>query len=117
MNLKINVDVAQVLAGLEDMSDIMPGLNNAVRDTAFRIEGSAKRSSPVDTGRLRGSITTDFNPSETNPTAEIGTNVEYANYVEYGTYKMAARPFLNPAYDKHIKEFEQGVSRIVRRIL
>jgi HK97 gp10 family phage protein len=117
MKIRMNLDIADVLASLEDATEIMPELNIAVRDTAFNIERSAKLAAPVDTGRLRGSITTDFKPSETNPEAEVGTNVEYADYVEYGTYKMAAKPYLNPAYDKHIEKFENQVSRIIRRLL
>lgn len=117
MNIKFDVDVANVLATLENAQEIMPELNNAVRNTAFKIEASAKRAAPVDTGRLRGSITTEFKSSNSNPKAEVGTNVEYAPYIEYGTIKMAAKPFLNPAYDRHIDDFEAEVSRIVRRVL
>ena len=36
---------------------------------------------PVQTGRLRGSITVNVEGN----TAEIGTNLEYAPFVEYGT--------------------------------
>lgn len=30
----------------------------------------------------------------------VGTNVEYAIWVEFGTRRMAARPFLRPALEK-----------------
>ena len=30
-------------------------------------------------------------------TCTVGTNCEYAGYVEFGTYKMAAQPYLIPA--------------------
>lgn len=57
----------------------------------------------VDTGRLRGSIThlTD----ETS--AYIGTNVEYAPYVELGTYKMASRPFLRNAINNYTSDYKR----------
>lgn len=55
--------------------------------------GEAKANAPVDTGRLRDSITAK---AEGN-TAIIGTNVEYAMYQELGTYKMHAQPYLVPA--------------------
>jgi HK97 gp10 family phage protein len=30
----------------------------------------------------------------------VGTNIEYAKYLEYGTSKMQARPFLLPALNR-----------------
>ena len=37
----------------------------------------------------------------------VGTNVEYAPYVEYGTQKTDARPFLQPAVEDHADEYKQ----------
>lgn len=51
----------------------------------------------VRTGRLRGSITWRLGVDELGVYADIGSNVEYAIYVESGTSRMAARPFLLPA--------------------
>jgi HK97 gp10 family phage protein len=84
----------------------------------IRIEGEATLLCPVNTGRLRGSITwaTGWNGSKTRapsdmrdavemPTRDnvvhIGSNVEYAPYIEYGTRKpkRMAKPFLRPAFD------------------
>lgn len=45
------------------------------------VEAEAKRNCPVDTGNLRSSIKSEVNGN----TATIGTNVEYAPYVEFGT--------------------------------
>ena len=57
----------------------------------------------VDTGRLRGSIT----HTTDQDSAYIGTNVEYAQYVELGTYKMAARPFLRNAITKYTDDYKR----------
>lgn len=46
-------------------------------------EGYAKKLCPVDTGNLRNSITHVVDEQE--PAAIIGTNNEYAAYVELGT--------------------------------
>lgn len=57
-------------------------LQEKLLKTGLKIEKEAKIRCPVDTGRLRASINTkmvdDF-------TVRIGTNVEYAQAVEYGT--------------------------------
>jgi HK97 gp10 family phage protein len=51
------------------------------------VESQAKNNTPVDTGRLRDSIAHQVNKDE--HTAIIGTPVEYAPYVEFGTGKQA----------------------------
>ena len=66
-------------------------------------EGYAKALSPVDTGRLRSSISHDTD----DDTAYIGTNVEYAAYVELGTQKTKAQPYLRPAVEDHGTQYRQ----------
>lgn len=33
---------------------------------------------------------------------QVGTNVEYAPFVEFGTWKMAAQPYFRPAIDQAV---------------
>jgi len=65
----------------------------------------------VDTGRLRNSLT----HATDEDSAYIGTNVEYAPYVEMGTYKMKARPYLEPAVTEHIDEYRELVENYMRK--
>ncbi len=62
---------------------------------AHLIRNEAVIRCPVDTGRLRASIIVSEEPNK----VIVGTNVKYAPYVEYGTYKMNPQPFMRPAYD------------------
>jgi HK97 gp10 family phage protein len=78
-------------------------VTKALTEAALIIEGAAKNLSPVDTGNLKGSITQKVDGSE----ARIGTNVEYSPYVEYGTSKMAAQPYLRPAVDNNIEAIKK----------
>lgn len=55
-----------------------------IEKTAFRIERDAKLLVPVDTGDLRKSIMTDVRTKFTGVTAEIGTDIEYSEIVEFG---------------------------------
>jgi len=76
---------------------------------AVRVESQAKinasHSPPsvpgsgpaVRTGRLRASITWTLGVDALGLYADIGSPVEYAAYVEEGTDRMAARPYLRPA--------------------
>lgn len=65
-------------------------------------EGYAKLRTPVDTGRLRSSVS----HAVSGDSAYIGTNVEYAPYVEMGTVKMAPRPYIKPAVIEHVNEYK-----------
>lgn len=80
-----------------------------VKETGYQIEADAKLLSPYETGHLRRSISTEV--STDGMSAEIGTNVEYAPFVEFGTSKQSAQAFLTPAFLKHedsfIKKMEQ----------
>ena len=64
-------------------------------------EGEAKLYCPIDTGRLRNSISHDHDDS----TMVVGTNVEYAPYVELGTSRMDPQPFLAPAIENHMDTY------------
>lgn len=44
-------------------------------------------------------------------TVYVGTNVEYAPYLELGTVKMDARPFLRPAMENNSDEIEQIIEK------
>ncbi len=51
------------------------------------VASSAIEKSPVDLGNLRGSITAEVDESQLS--VKIGTPVEYAPYVEFGTGEFA----------------------------
>lgn len=67
-------------------------------------ERYAKEYAPVDTGRLRNSITHEASPDE--GAVYIGTNVEYAPYQEFGTRYQSGTPFLRPAVENHLDEYK-----------
>jgi HK97 gp10 family phage protein len=92
-------------------------IGKSVLETGIIVEGQAKLLAPVDTGRLAGSIITKVAdgagtrveapatiddeikaPTKKNM-AYVGTALEYAPYVEFGTVRMSAQPFLRPALD------------------
>ncbi len=67
-------------------------------------ESYAKEKCPVDTSRLRNSITNQVRTGEKS--VYIGTDVEYAAFVELGTSRMKARPYLKPAATEHTAEYK-----------
>lgn len=57
--------------------------NNALEICGGKAESYAKENCPVDTGHLRNSIS--HKVDKQNKVAYIGSNVEYAPFVEFGT--------------------------------
>ena len=63
------------------------------------------------TGRLRNSIDSAYDGN----TAYVGTNVEHAPYVELGTSKMKKRPFIRPAVENHLQEYQKIFEEALKR--
>lgn len=108
---------------------IMDGLMAAMQKIGAAVEGEAKKNAShakdsdqhpaVQTGRLRGSISYNWSKSGmdrgkvespakasdgvSQPTEDcavnIGTNVEYANRLEFGSPRQPPYPFLFPALE------------------
>lgn len=100
---------------------------------AFQVEGAYKQAAAIDTGAMANSCyvegrnESDYNqnasaaqsanpeavldrhPKPTgNIIANVGPSVEYAQYVEFGTSRMAAQPALGPAVDGLAGKFNSG---------
>jgi HK97 gp10 family phage protein len=80
-------------------------LEQALTAIGLTAESYAKRDCPVDTGRLRNSITNAVRVDE--KAVYIGSNVSYAAFVELGTSRMKARPYLKPAATEHTAEYKR----------
>ena len=59
----------------------------------------------VVTGRLRNSISHDVIEQGEGNTMVVGTNVEYAPFVELGTRRADPYPYLKPAVTEHTDEY------------
>lgn len=77
----------------------------ALEEIGVTAENYAAKLCPVDTGRLRASISHIIAPDE--QAVYIGTNVEYAQAVELGTSKQEAQPYLKPAATDHKDKYQK----------
>ena len=78
-------------------------------------QASSPGSPPaVDTGRLRASYTWQVGEDIRGVYVEVGTNVVYAPWLEFGTRYMEARPHLRPAIEELTNEI---VALIVRGVV
>jgi HK97 gp10 family phage protein len=78
-------------------------------------QASAPGDPPAsDTGNLINSIGTDFRRAELS--VLVGTEVEYAPFLEYGTRRMAPRPFMRPAYQSREAAIERAVREAINEV-
>ena len=77
-----------------------------------RIERMAKTKAPVDTGALKKSI---FSAKAGDLTYKVTAPQHYAIYVEKGTRKMRAQPFLKPALDTERPKLISNLRKIYEK--
>lgn len=80
--------------------------------SSLRIERSAKTGAPVKTGALKNTI---FSAKAGNLTYKVTAPQHYAVYVEKGTRKMRAQPFLKPAIDVERPKLISNLRKIYRK--
>lgn len=71
----------KLISKLEKLDDV----NQAMEQACILVENEAKIKCPVDNGLLRNSITHYIEDNPNELIGVVGTNVEYAPYVEFGT--------------------------------
>lgn len=97
----------------DNTGQAIDGIDSAIGVALEKIgllaENYAEEKCPVDTGNLRGSITHEVDAGDN--AVYIGTNVEYAPYVELGTSRQKAQPFLRPAASGHGEQYRQVLKK------
>jgi len=133
-------DADKIISNLEHLSgNIADRVEKALIKGMKQIQGDAKLLVPVKEGRLRNSTTASVTrDAELDIIGEVGTNLEYAAYVEFGTGQrgesadkdlpeglslsytqrewpgQAPQPFLYPAFKNNKKEIEQKIAAAIK---
>lgn len=119
------------------LSDSDNLIENAINRAALKVSGDAKKNAPVDSGLLRSSIHAKRAERHGNEiVSKVGTAVEYAPYVEFGTGMrgaasntntevsvshrkdwpgQVAKPFLWPALRKNKSEINKMIAQEIRK--
>lgn len=112
--IKIEIKEKDIKKALSNFTkydkNVQKEVKEQIASSALAIETTAKRLVPVKTGRLRSSINSDI----ANIGAIVGTNVEYAPSVEFGTVKRPAKPFLFPAFEGERPKFVRALINILK---
>lgn len=68
-----------------------------------------------DTGNLRASVHYTIETSGQTIIGRVGTDVEYGKMLEYGTSKIAPRPWLKPALDNNKDFIEKTIRGVMKK--
>jgi len=114
MSYRLEVSGFEKAAALKTLASAVKGyVDEALKAAADLCVSEAKRLAPVRTGRLRDSIRILERGAGY---VIVGSDVEYAPYVEFGTYRMAPRSFLRPAVWDAVYTFQEVIKVRVERI-
>ena len=105
---------------VDTQREAVQGIQRGPATGAVRPDGS-RASAPgeypmSDTGRLANNVVANL-PTSGNISAEVGTNIQYGRYLEFGTSRMAARPWLLPSFNKAKAGVEGKLKRAIERAL
>lgn len=127
----------KLISKLEKLDDV----NQAMEQACILVENEAKIKCPVDNGLLRNSITHYIEDNPDELIGVVGTNVDYAPYVEFGTgiysslgngrqdrwkYKDAKgewhstigqhpQPYLQPALEENRRKIEKMFKEQIKK--
>jgi ribosomal protein L13E len=135
MSVKLELKADQLIKDFDRLTgEVQQAMIDELRVTGFMIESAYKIGVPVDTGRLRSSIHTEhsdqtsfsysdskgntFNGSlgfKLQPTqVVVGTNVVYANKIEYKGGKTKGKGALLTAFEAETKGLPQRLAELIK---
>lgn len=94
-------------------------VSQAVKAAAERVKKSGQSNAPKLTGALEKSIGVDMygDGRSVGLTAVIGPSIRYGLFVENGTSKMAAQPFMGPALEEEGPRFAEELGKALGEVL
>ena len=133
INIKVTDNSPKVKEAFED------AVKKALEECGINAQGYASGAAPVDTGRLAGSITYNWcghggflhsyvaskteeafsqkvgGVSDSDHSVYVGTNVEYAPYVELGARGRTPQHFLKNAIANHADQYKKIIQTELQR--
>jgi HK97 gp10 family phage protein len=89
---------------LKASAELKQAIQDAIEAAGQEMVATARQIVPVRTGYLQSTIYHKTDPGEL--TLELGAKADYALYVEMGTRRMAAEPFIRPAVDAGLEKLQ-----------
>jgi HK97 gp10 family phage protein len=107
----VSIEISCDIKGVEEFQRAMRDFDSAMQRHVHRklvswaadVKALAKKIVPVRSGHLRSKIYAEVKEW----VARIGADATYAFWVELGTRRMRARPYLYPAIMEYLPRLEQ----------
>ena len=99
----------------EASDQVRKAVKAGLTDTITEIAGDAIKQSPILTGNNRRSIRFEVGPgaevAKEENTGAVYSTSGYGGYLETGTVKMSAQPYMKPALDRNAKKLPEHIRR------
>lgn len=122
-----NISIDQLAAAITDAvreytEDVSEAIEDKVEQTAEEVRDAAERDAPKHTGKYaKGFKVTKQRLPGGRVRCVVWNKKHYrrVHLLEFGHAKrgggrVKAYPHLRPAYDKHVRDLESGIGRIIR---
>jgi HK97 gp10 family phage protein len=101
---------AKLIKQLNDIGKSLDKPENEMAGAIFIVD-RAQELAPVRTGFLKENIVA----TQEGTNVAVEAQAPYSGYVEYGTSKQPAQPFLRPAVDEYKHQIAQEVGKEIER--
>tara|TARA_Y100000114_G_C11675484_1_gene285966 strand:- start:62 stop:421 length:360 start_codon:yes stop_codon:yes gene_type:complete len=114
---RVKVEVIGLSKAISDIEAYMfrkkHALLGVVAEASKNVTSTAKQIVPVDTGNLRTNISYTVIERKDKIEGEIIADTDYASYVELGTSKMRAQPYMLPSAMSEKPKFVNACRRVM----
>ena len=94
--------------GFDSLLRVNGPVGRFLKNKAEQCQMMARSMAPVDTGDLRDSIFVRYGKDGNNIFAEIGTDIFYGPFQEFGTSRNPPHPYLRPALAATMSDLGPG---------
>jgi hypothetical protein len=124
--VEITFDTSQLHALVADLTagatrvgaEAAAGFRETARSVETDMKAAIVQQGLVDTGTMRDSVSTTLEGDVAGGLrAEIGPTVDYAQYVRYGTSRIAPHDFTNAPLDRGAEQLTTALERIAAGLL
>lgn len=120
----MDIDTSELRKLAADLGSVGPRVGakaaKALRDSAERVKKAGAAAAPRGaTGNLSDSVGVDLYGmgNSAGMTAVVGPTEHYGRFVEVGTAKMAAQPFMGPAFADEEQRLVEAISKAAEGVL